>query len=100
MDGRVRSFIPKPNGGNKPPEIDGAIPMKKIILALGLGVLSTAAFAQAPDFAAADADGDGAVSLAEAKAAMPDTDEAAIVAADANNDGALSQDEYTALTSG
>ena len=72
--------------------------MKKLIAALAITAFSTTAFAQAPAFSAADANADGAVSMEEAKAALPDVEEAKIVAADANNDGSLSEEEYTALT--
>ena len=72
--------------------------MKKLIAALSLTVFSTFAWAEAPAFTQADANSDGVVSIEEARVALPDMDEATIVAADANNDGALSEEEYTALT--
>lgn len=72
--------------------------MKSLIAALGISALTTVAWAQsAPEFTQVDANADGAISMEEAKAAMPDMDEAKIVAADANNDGLLSPEEYTAL---
>ncbi len=74
--------------------------MKTLIAAISIAFLSTAAFAAAPAFSEADADGNGILSLEEAKVALPDMEEAAIVAADANNDGGLTEDEYTALTAG
>ena len=72
--------------------------MKTLIAALTISAFSTAAFAAAPSFAEADANADGVVSMAEAKVALPEMEEAKIVAADANNDGGLSQDEYATLT--
>ena len=72
--------------------------MKKLIAALSIAAFTTAAYAESPAFSAADANADGVVSMEEAKAALPDVEEAKIVAADANNDGGLSEDEYTALT--
>ena len=74
----------------------------KSILVAGLSAFAiTAALAQsAPDFATADADGDGQLTLEEVKAALPDVEEATIVAADADSDGALSQEEYAALIGG
>lgn len=55
------------------------------------------AFAQLPAFAAADTNADGALSMEEAKTALPNVPEAAIVAADENNNGSLSPSEYAAL---
>ncbi len=74
--------------------------MKKLIAALSILTVSTFAWAAGPAFNEADVNADGVVSLAEAKAALPDMEEAQIVAADANNDGALSADEYATLTAG
>ena len=54
----------------------------------------------APDYAALDTNADGAVSLAEVKAALPDLTDEQIIAADADQDGNLSTEEYTALTAG
>jgi len=75
--------------------------MKKIVLSslVVLG-LSTAAFAQdaaAPDFATADADASGGVSLTEAQALWPDLTEDAFNAADADANGELSEEEFTTL---
>ncbi|MEM8749915.1 MAG: hypothetical protein AAGF28_06405 [Pseudomonadota bacterium] len=72
--------------------------MKTLIASLSIVVFSTFAWAAGPDFTTADANADGVVTLEEAKVALPDVEEAKIVAADANNDGALSVDEYAALT--
>lgn len=71
--------------------------MKKLIAALSIIGFSTLAYAESPAFTTADANADGVVSMEEAKAALPEMEEAKIVAADANNDGALSEDEYSAL---
>lgn len=73
---------------------------KTLAAAAALAFLAGPALAQAPEFAAVDADGDGALTLAEVKAALPDVDEATIVAADADNNGALSAEEYAALVGG
>jgi len=73
--------------------------MKTLITALGFAFISETAIAASPTFSAADADGNGSLSLEEVKAALPEVDEAKIVAADANNDGRLDEAEYTTLTS-
>ncbi len=74
--------------------------MKKLITALSIAIISTFAYAASPAFTQADANADGAISMEEAKVALPDMEEAKIVAADANNDGTLSEAEYVALTAG
>ena len=61
---------------------------------------ATSAYAQAPDHSALDSNADGAVSLAEVKAALPDLTDEAIIGADADKDGNLSAEEYAALTAG
>ncbi len=71
--------------------------MKRIIAALSIVIVSTFAFAASPEFTKADANADGAISMEEAKVALPDVEEAKIVAADANNDGSLSEAEFVAL---
>ena len=71
--------------------------MKKLLTAFAILLFSTAAWA-APSFAEADTNADGLVSMDEARAALPEMEEAQIVAADVNRDGALSQEEYTTLT--
>lgn len=87
-------------GGNSfLPGLKGT-PMKTLIAALSIATIATfssVAFAQAPEFNTADVNADGVISMEEAKAALPDMDEAKIVAADANNDGGLSEAEYTVL---
>ena len=72
--------------------------MKKILTLAGIVLFSTAAFAEAPAFNQADTNADGVLSMEEVKAALPEMDEAAILAADANGDGGITEDEYTALT--
>lgn len=72
--------------------------MKKLIAALAVATLTTAAYAAGPAFSEADANADGQVTMEEAKVALPEMEEAAIAAADANGDGALDEAEYTALT--
>lgn len=72
--------------------------MRTLIAALTISAFSTAAFAAAPTFAEADANADGVLSMEEVKVALPDVEEAKIVAADANNDGGLSEEEYNTLT--
>lgn len=72
--------------------------MKKILVSvLALG-LATSAMAQtaAPDFAAADADKSGDISLAEAQVVWPDLTADAFTAADTDASGALSQEEFDA----
>jgi hypothetical protein len=59
--------------------------------------VGAAALAAAPEFSAADANRDGALSWAEAKAAMPELTDADFAAADGDGDGALSPDEYAAV---
>jgi opacity protein-like surface antigen len=70
--------------------------MKKILAALAISLLATTA-AQAADMAAVDTDGNGTVSMEEAKAAMPDMTDEAFTAADANGDGQLDADEFAKL---
>ncbi len=74
--------------------------MKKIIAALSIAIMSSYAIAAGPAFSQADANADGTISMEEAKVALPNVEEAKIVAADANNDGSLSEEEYVALTAG
>lgn len=70
--------------------------MKQTLIAIAaLAAASSMAFAA--DFAAADTDGSGAVSMDEAKAAMPDLSDDAFKAADADGSGDLSAEEFTAL---
>ncbi len=73
--------------------------MKKLLLAVGLSAFSIAAHAQAVEFVVADADGDGAVTMEEAMAALPSVSSEMLAAADTNGDGVLSQPEYEALAS-
>ena len=77
--------------------------MKKLVIAAlaATPLAFVSAHAQtAPEYSALDTNGDGAVSLAEVKAALPDLTDEAIIAADADQDGNLSSEEYTALTAG
>lgn len=75
--------------------------IKAILVAGTSALFATAVMAQsAPDFATVDANGDGALTLEEVKAALPNVEDATIVAADANSDGSLSAEEYAALTAG
>ena len=80
--------------------------MRKLVIAalaatVPLILSGTPSLAQsAPDYAALDTNADGAVSLAEVKAALPDLTDEQIIAADADQDGNLSTEEYTALTAG
>ena len=73
--------------------------MKKLLLALGLSAFSMAAYAQAVEFVVADANGDGAVTMEEAMAALPTVSSDMLAAADTDGDGILSQPEYEALAS-
>jgi hypothetical protein len=75
--------------------------MNKLLLMIAAAVmtLATGAFAldaATPDFATADADTSGGVSLAEAQAVWPDLTQEAFTAADANADGSLDQAEFDA----
>ena len=63
--------------------------MKKLLLA--------AALVAAPDFAAADADKSGAVSMEETKAVLPDLTEEAFKAADKDGSGDLNAEEFAAI---
>ena len=80
--------------------------MRKLMIAAlaasaPLVMSGTPSFAQsAPDYATLDANGDGTVTLAEVKAALPDLADENIIAADADKDGALSAEEYAALSAG
>lgn len=67
-------------------------------MALGLLAVGAASAQTAPDYATLDADGDGNVTLAEVKTALPDRSDDQLIAADADGDGNLSADEYAALT--
>lgn len=76
--------------------------MKKILITLavvGLTGLSSAAFAQAAkDFAGADTDKSGDVSLAEAQVIWPSLTEDQYKAADTDANGSLNQAEYDAYS--
>ena len=74
--------------------------MKKLLAVTALALIASVAYAQAPEFAVVDTDGDGALTLAEVKAALPDVDDAVLAAADADGSGTLSPEEYTALIGG
>ncbi|MDA4845222.1 hypothetical protein [Hoeflea poritis] len=73
--------------------------MKKLLLAMGLSTFSMAASAAMVDFNTADADGNGAVTMEEAAAALPEVSPDAVAAADSNGDGVLTVAEYEALAS-
>ena len=72
--------------------------MTNVWTTLSVVALLTAgpAFAALP-FDQADANGDGGVSMSEAKVAMPDLTAAQFAAADADANGVLSKDEYAAI---
>lgn len=73
--------------------------MKKSSIAIALAAIfmSGGAFA-AEEFATADANGDGQVTMEEAAAAAPEITEEQFKEADANGDGTLSAEEYAAAT--
>ncbi len=71
--------------------------MKKILAALAVSVLAISA-AHAAELSEVDTDGNGTVSMEEAKAAMPDIDEDAFNGADADGDGQLNAEEFAALS--
>lgn len=71
--------------------------MKKLLVAIAaLGLTTSAALAQAPEFASIDTDGNGTISMEEGAAAGLEWTEDDFKAADANADGGLSEDEYKA----
>lgn len=71
--------------------------MKKLLVAIAaLGLTTSAALAQAPEFAAVDTDANGSISMEEGAAAGFEWSEEDFKAADANSDGGLSEDEYKA----
>lgn len=70
-------------------------------LALLLIALSAApAFAQTLDFRKVDANGDGVVTLEEARAAGLDWNEDALAGFDLDSNGVLSEEEYKAAVGG
>jgi hypothetical protein len=73
--------------------------MKTVLAAVAALTMTVAAHAQTADFATADADGNGTVSMEELKAVMPDISEDKVTAADKNGDGQLDEEEYNALIS-
>ncbi len=70
--------------------------MNRLLAVLAVFVLSITAV-QAADFAEVDTDGDGMVTMDEAKAAMPDLSEDSFGEADADGDGSLNEEEFAAL---
>jgi len=74
--------------------------MKKFLATLSVVAFTAPAFAQAADFATADADSSGAVSWEEVQAALPDVTEEQFKAADADANGDLSEEEFATLTAG
>jgi Ca2+-binding EF-hand superfamily protein len=75
--------------------------MKKLVLALSIvGLAAGPALAQMADFAQTDADGNGLISLEEAKAAGFDWTDEQFVSADKDGDGSLSVEEFGAATAG
>ena len=71
--------------------------MKKLLIAAA-ALAATSGLALAADFAAVDTDSSGAISMEEAKAAMPDLTDEAFTAADADGSGDLSPEEFEALS--
>lgn len=76
--------------------------MQKILLTslFALGLTGAALAQPATDFATADADISGGVSLAEAQVVWPDLTADAFAAADKDGNGELSVDEFNALLAG
>jgi len=71
--------------------------MKKLVFALSvLGLASSPALAAAMDFTKVDANGDGQVTMDEAKAAGLELTEQQFAAADVDKSGGLSEAEYKA----
>ena len=71
--------------------------MKKFFAVLAVSLLAATA-AQAAEFAEVDTDADGAITLEEATAVMPDLTEDAFAAADTDEDGTLNADEFAAMS--
>ncbi|MBN9035067.1 MAG: hypothetical protein J0H53_03270 [Rhizobiales bacterium] len=71
--------------------------MNKILAALAVATLASPAFAQAVDFATADADANGKVTWEEVQKAAPNVTEDQFKAADADQSGDLSQEELAKL---
>ena len=69
------------------------------VLATAGFLLAGPALAAGVAFEDADTNGDGAVSMDEAKAVMPDLTAEQFAAADGNADGVLSSDEFGGLGS-
>ncbi len=67
--------------------------MKKLMLAVVLSAFAMPAFAQMPPFDVIDTDGNGTVSVEEAKAAMPDMSDDDWKKADADGNGSISKQE-------
>lgn len=70
--------------------------MKKLLATLAVSLFAITS-AQAAELADLDKDADGMVSMEEAKAAMPDLSVEKFQAADADGDGKLSVDELASL---
>jgi len=72
--------------------------MSKLMLALAtIGLLAVSPALAAVAFESADANGDGAVTMTEAKTVMPDLTVERFATADSNGDGVLSSDEFATL---
>jgi Ca2+-binding EF-hand superfamily protein len=71
--------------------------MKTLLAALAAAALTISA-AQAAELSEVDTDGNGTVSMEEAKAAMPDMTEEAFKAADADESGELNEEELAKLS--
>jgi len=71
--------------------------MAKRLTTFAAAAALTAGAALADTFEQADADGDGAVTLTEARAMMPDLTVQAFVNADADGDGGLDPAEFDTL---
>lgn len=67
------------------------------VLAVAGVMLAGPAFAATVAFESADANGDGAVTMDEAKSVMPDLTEDRFAAADSDANGSLSPAEFQAL---
>lgn len=70
--------------------------MKKFLVSVAAVGFTTMAMAQAVDFATADADLSGDVSLTEAQILWPELTEEGFAAADTDASGSLSQEEFDA----
>lgn len=71
-----------------------------IVIAAGMFLLSSAAFANEAAFKTGDKDGDGSLTVKEVSEIHPEVDEASFKQIDQDQDGAWSYEEYEVALSG